>query len=185
MSKSSLRKNATKTVVTNLVIGWDDVQTLGAGVSETGIAIYIVPRKGEASFQRMLWTVNLSQNPSASITVRYAIMNKNPQATFAGGNLSFAQQALMIVKQSWENLTSVGVVDTAQTNEVDMKEMVLSRQSNLQGDDEFAIVPAYHADTGIVAAQTGTLWVKETLTQENFRDDLDDWAGYTFEESAQ
>lgn len=184
MSKSNLQKNATKTIVTNLTIGWEDATVLAANTSETGFPIYVVPRKAEVMFQRMLWTVILGQNPTLSVTMRYAIYNRQPNVTFGDNNRSFAQNALMLVTQSWENLTSVGVVNTAQTQEVNMKELTLSRASNLQDDDEYTIAPAYRADQNVTGGQTGTLYLKESLFQENFRDSADEWSGYTYEESA-
>lgn len=186
MPKSSLRKNQEKQVTTNLVIGFDDTLTVASAAAETGGPIYIVPRKAEAMFQRCLWTVALDQNPDESILILYAILQAPSLTTLTLSQLAFAQTSLMVIRQSWENLTSVGVVDTATSKEVDMKELVLSRLSNLQSDDDFSIVTAYRQVSGgdISVAQTGTLWIKETLFQKNFKDDLDEWAGYTYEESA-
>ncbi len=172
--------------MTNLVIGWGDTITLTViNRPQTGNPIYIVPRKGEASFKRMLWNVSLNQNPTASISVRYAIMNQQANIVLDINAAAFTDRALMIARQNWENLTSVGVVDTTKTIDIDMDTLVLSRASNLQSDDQFEISPAYVSDTVAAFNQDGTLWVTETLTQEIFRDDLDEWAGYTFEESAQ
>lgn len=185
MVKSSLKKNRTKTVVTNLVIGFDDTITLTVNNRpQTGNAIYVVPRKGEASFRRILWNVVTNQNPTSSFFVTYAIMNHEANATLAINRLAFIQKSMVTARQNWENLTSVGVVDTAKTIDVDMDELVLSRMSNLQTDDEYEISPAYLCETTASFAQTGTMWIRETLTQEFFRDDTDEWIGYTYEESA-
>lgn len=185
MSKSSLRKDTTKTVRTNLVISFDDTITLTvAQRPQTGNAIYVVPRKGEASFQRVLWTVVTNQNPTASFFVTFGIMNHQANQVLAINRLAFIQKCMVTQRQNWENLTSVGVVDTAKTIDVDMDELILSRSSNLQTDDDFEISPAYVSEGTNNFAQTGTMWIKEVLTQEIFRDDLDEWAGYTFEESA-
>jgi len=186
MSKSSLRKNQTKTVVTNITVGFDDAISVADTIAETGQAIYIVPRKGEAMFQRILWTVIFNQNPTGSAFVLYGIMQA-PRFTDLGlTQPAFAQTALMVTRQNFESLTLVGVLDTAKTEEVNMKELTLSRSSNLQSDADYSIVTGYRQVSGgtLSLAQTGTLWVKETLFQAIFRDDLDEWAGYTFEESA-
>lgn len=185
MVKSSLKKNRTKTVTTNLVISWGDtITTTVINRPQTGNPIYVVPRKGEASFKRMLWNVSLNQNPTVSISVKYAIMNHQANTVLAINDAGFTAKALMILRQNWENLTSVGVVDVTKSKEVDMDTLVLSRPSNLQSDDEYEISPAYQSDTAAGFNQDGTLWLTETLTQEFFRDDTDEWIGYTFEESA-
>lgn len=184
MSKSSLRKDQRKSVTTNLSIGWVDDIIIVATIVETGRAIYVIPRKGEASFQRMLWTYQINADPS-DVAVNFAILRHGPfDATVDLSQLGLAVASLLFATQAWRSLTAVGVLNTSNTIEVDMKEMVISRGDNLQGDNEFTIVPAYRSNSNFAVGQSGILWVKETLFQDIFKDDLDEWAGYTFEESA-
>lgn len=187
MVKSSLRKNASRTVVTNLVIGFDDAISLTVqNRAQSGGAIYTVPRKGEASFQRILWNVVTNQNPTTSFFVHFAIMRVEAADILLSLNrITFSQKAMLVARQNWENLTSVGVVDTSKTIDVDMDELVIKRDSNLQSDGDFQISTAYLSEDTVSVAQSGTMWIKETLTQKMVRDDTDEWIGYTFEESAQ
>lgn len=184
MSKSSLRKDQEKSVTTNLSIGWTDAVTTSGAIVESGSALYIIPRKGEAQFQRMLWTYQLKQDPG-NFEVVYAILRRAPVTADLGiSEEQMVERALISAVQSWRAITAIGVVQVSNTMEVDMKKMVMSRRSNLQDDDEFAVVPAYRSGSTVAVGQSGILFVKETLFQEIFKDDLDEWNGYTFEESA-
>jgi len=184
MTKSSLRKDQEKTVTTNLVIGWNDNTTIASGVTETGAAIYQVPTKAESEFQRMLWTYQLNGDPGDN-EVAYGIMKHFPGDGSVDLDLAgMARASLLFAKQSWRSLTAVGVVNVSTTKEVDMKKMLLSRRTNKQFVLQYSIVPVYFSNTAQTLGQGGTLWVKETLFQDIFKDDLDEWAGYTFEESA-
>lgn len=184
MPKSSLRKNQEKSVKTDISISFIDTVTTGSGIVETGIRLYVVPRKGEAMFQRILWTVELRQDPG-DFDIIYAIWDHSElDGIVLIDARAMMEGSLVTLRQNWRSVTAVGVLQTSTTIEVDLKETVISRRSNLQDDDEFSIVPAYRSNSVIAVGQVGTLWVKETLFQVNFRDDLDEWAGYTFEESA-
>jgi len=185
MSKSSLRKNQERTVTTNLSIGWSDSTGIAAGVVETGGSIYVVPRKAQVSLQRMLWTYQLDQDPAGDFVVIFGIYDHEPDdPTVDISTIALVQTSLLSANMRFQLLTAVGVLITSNTIEVDMKQMVLSRRSNLQSDAEFSIVPIYRSGSTVNVGSSGIMWVKETLFQEIFRDDLDEWAGYTFEESA-
>lgn len=184
MVKSDIRKSREKTVTTNLSIGWIDATGIAGGVVETGAAIYVVPRKAEASFQRMLWTYNLGQDPGNFEVVYGIIAHEADDAILDISLVALIQRMLISAVQNWRAITAAGVVNTAKTIEVDMKQMVISRRSDLQEESEYTIAPVYRSGSSITVGSSGILWVKETLFQSIFRDDPEEWRGYTFEESA-
>jgi len=183
MVKSGTRKRMEKAVSTNRVIGWNDSTTLASGVVETGSLIYTIPRKGEARLTRLLWTYLLNQTPVA-VQVNYAIIDHGPvDSTVDQTVTDMIIDSIIVAAQDWRVATSVGIVQTASTIEVDL-DQVISRRSNLQSDDEYSIVPVYRAGANVNVSQRGTLFVTETLFQQQVPDPQDEWAGYTFEESA-
>jgi len=184
MSKSNILKTREKTVKTNLSIGFIDFTALDSGTVETGAPIYTVPRKGEAKFTQMLWSVYIEQDPG-NFAVIYAIIDHGgDDGQLEGSELSLVQRALFVTRQQWRTVTNVGVLDTVKTTDVDMKDLVITRRSNLQSDNESSISPAYRSGTAISVGQTGVMSVEETLFQLILRDDPAEWSGYTFEESA-
>ena len=185
MVKSDIRKTRTKTIITNLSIGFIDFTALNSGTVETGAPIYTVPRKGEAKFRQMLWSVYIEQDPG-NFAIIYAIIDH--RGDDSGGletsELGLVQRALFVTRQQWRTVTNVGVLNTVTTVDVDMKDLVITRRSNLQSDVQSAISPAYRSGSTISVGQTGVMSVEETLFQFIIRDDSSEWAGYTFEESA-
>lgn len=184
MTKSSLRSDRTKTVTTNVIIGFNEATAIDGAIVETGAIIYIVPRKAEAMLQRVFWTYWVEATPPTG-TIIYAIVNHEPNQVVVGWSfVELIQRAIVSAVQSWRSVTAIGILDTARTIEVDLKEITLSRRSNLQTDNDYSIVPGYRAGNALTVSMAGNLFVKETLFQDIFKDDFDEWNGYTFEESA-
>jgi len=184
MSKSSIRKTRTKSVVTNISISWFDATGIASNVAETGDLIYVIPRQGEAVLKSMLWTVQLEQDPS-DVTIVFTLINHGRNETLLLTNeLALVQRSIAVQQLAFRSITAVGVLRTSVTKEVNLRDMVLSRRSNLQSDDEFSIVAAYISTVTVNVSSSGTLFLEETKFQMILRDDLDEWQGYTFEESA-
>jgi len=184
MSKSSLRKDRETTVTTNLSIAFNETTVIGGSVTETGSRIYVVPRKGEAILKRVHWTYRIEADPLDGSYV-FALLDHGPDdSTVDIQEVDLVRNSLVSAYQTWRILTNVGLVQTAKSIDVDLGDQVLSRRTNLQSDDDFSIVPAYFSGNTATVGQSGAIDIKERLFQAIFRDDLDEWSDYTFEESA-
>lgn len=183
MTQSLLRKNRTTTVKTNLSVAWFDATGIASNVAETGDLIYVVPRKAEAEFKSMLWTYSLESDPIDQSIV-YTIINHGRNETLLLTNeLQLVQRSLLTAQLTFRSLTAVGVIKTSETKQVNMN-LTLSRRTNLQSDNDFSIVAAYITTVTSNVSSSGVLFLEEKLFQDIFADDLDEWRGYTFEESA-
>jgi len=169
-------------VTTKLSIGFTEATAVSGGNVITGTSIYIVPRKAEAELTHLLWTIRIESDPADGV-ITYAILDHGPErASVDMTQVSLVQSSIVSAFQAWRNLTSVGVIQTAETIDVDLTE-TMSRRSNLQSDDEYSIVPAYRTGNAYTAGQSGVLHLTERLFQQIWRDDSG-WNDYTFEESA-
>lgn len=185
MSKSNIRKTREKTVVTNKVINWSSTAILNVGGNvEIVDPFYIIPRKGEAFLDRLIWTIFLNEDPALDVNLTYAILDHGRDTDPALTTVQLVNASIVNRFQAWHIVTAVGIVQTAETIEVEL-DQTISRRSNLQADNDYAITPAYAGSIAVDVGQRGTFFVKETLFQLILRDAPDEWIGYTFEESAQ
>lgn len=186
MVKSDLRKNRQTTVKTDRRIGWTDNVTTAQNVSESGGSIYIVPRKATAKFGKCHWYGTITDDISGDGSYNWHIYPTGPvDATVDTAAAELIQGSLDAMTARWQTITAVGIVNQSIESDVDI-DVLISRASNLQGDDEYTIVVVYRSSSSAVnsLASQGYMEVEETLFQDIFADRSDEWAGYTFEESA-
>lgn len=185
MVKSDIRKTRSKSVVTNINVSFFDATGLQASVAESGDRIYVIPRKGQVILKSLFWTQFLETDP-ADHSITYTILRHERNDTNMGlSELELVQRAIVVAHMAFRSVTAVGVILTSDTQDVNLHDVEIARRTNLQSDDDYSIVPAFFSTVTTNIAVSGTLFVEETRFQDILRDDPTEWAGYTFEESAQ
>lgn len=182
MVKSSLRKDRTKIITTDKELGFVDVQTVVASETETGGVIYQIPRKAEVKFRHISWSFGLNQDP-VDVAITFAVIGHPGDDATLDDNAEWITDAIVNRTQHWRILTAVGAAQVHGYLDQELNFDII-RKTNLSLDEDYAIVPIYRTDATVVCSQTGIFIITEKLTQEMFRDDPTEWAGYTFEESA-
>ncbi len=183
MSKSDIRKTRTKFITTKKTVGWEDATT-GGSVMESGVAIYIIPRKAEVNLNHIQFFGQLNEDPLVDRNLLFAIARTGPEnATLLIVPQQLIQKAIAVMNLAVQVVTAVGVlqIGVQMTDDIDV---TISRSSNLSDDDDYTIVPVYRASVTTTNFRSlGILYMTEKLTQDILKD-TGGWEGYTFEESA-
>jgi len=183
MTKSNLRKTQTRTITTNKTVGWEDDLSASTTI-ESGGTIYVVPRKGEAHLTHVQMFAHQNEDPGSDRTNIYVLLPHGPENTSL--NISteqLIQRAFAVVNEAIRVVTAVGILLVGKEL-IDDLDVVISRQSNIQDDDDFSIVPVYRSSGATNLRTVGILYITEKLNQMIFNDGADGWEGYTYEESA-
>lgn len=182
MSKSDLRKNASKTIVVPKVNGWNDFRGISAGVVETGVSILSLPIKAEIHINHIQMIGEISSAIANTQTNVYGITIENSSGLPARDLAEMMNTTFVVINQRIDLATAVGIFDGSKEISEDV-DVLISRQSNLASATEIDVVPWYRSSASINLSTRGVVRYTLTIFQQNFRDATDEWAGYTFEES--
>lgn len=184
MSKSSLRKDSRKLIKTKHINGWSQIIGVDAGVIETGLTIVSLPIKAELRLTHIQMWAEDNGSLTSDRTNVFGVTIDNDAGLPLKTLDQIVESSFAVINQRFIVQTAVGIVQGG-NQLIDDLDAIITRQTNLVSAFEIAVVPWYRSDASINLSTRGLLSFEMTLFQDQVADSLDEWNGYTFEESAQ